>query len=111
MLSNNSSDTISFIDATLKRIANILLINGSFTDNLGLLNGKMGIAIFFFHYARYCNKVYEDYAGELVDEIYDEINTNTPVNFADGLTGIGWGIEYLVKNGFVQANIDEALYI
>ncbi len=110
MLSNNSSDTISNIDALLERIANILLLNGSFTDYLGLLNGKMGIAIFFFHYARYCNNtVYEDYAGEFVDEIYEEINTSTPVNLADGLTGIGWGIEYLVKNGFVQANTDDAL--
>ena len=94
----------------LQRIANVLLLNASFLDNPGLLNGKMGIAIFFYHYSRYSkNKVYEDYAGELVDEIYEEINTSTPVNFENGLTGIGWGIEYLVKNGFVQADTDEAL--
>ena len=94
----------------LQRIANVLLLNASFLDNPGLLNGKMGIAIFFYHYSRYSkNKIYEDYAGELVDEIYDEINTSTPVNFENGLTGIGWGIEYLVKNGFVQADTNEAL--
>ena len=94
----------------LQRIANVLLLNASFLDNPGLLNGKMGIAIFFYHYSRYSkNKIYEDYAGELVDEIYEEINTSTPVNFENGLTGIGWGIEYLVKNGFVQADTDEAL--
>ncbi len=94
----------------LRRIANVLLLNASFIDNPGLLNGKMGIAIFFYHYSRYTkNKIYEDYAGELVDEIYEEINTSTPVNFENGLTGIGWGIEYLVKNKFVQADTDEAL--
>ncbi len=94
----------------LQRIANVLLLNASFIDNPGLLNGKMGIAIFFYNYSRYSeNKIYEDYAGELVDEIYEEINTSTPVNFENGLTGIGWGIEYLVKNGFVQADTDEAL--
>lgn len=98
------------IDAFLKRIANVLLINASFTDNLGLLNGKMGIAIFFYNYSGYTkNKIYEEYAGELIDEIYEEIRINTPVNFADGLTGIGWGIEYLVRNNFVQADTDEAL--
>jgi hypothetical protein len=98
------------IDSRLQRIANVLLLNGSFTDNLGLLNGKMGIAIFFFHYARYTgNKIYEDYAGELIDEIYEEINLSTPAGFANGLTGIGWGIEYLVQNGFVEADTDEAL--
>jgi Lanthionine synthetase C-like protein len=98
------------IENRLHRIANVLLLNSSFTDNPGLLNGKMGIAIFFYHYSRYTkNKIYEDYAGALVDEIYEEINTSTSVNFENGLTGIGWGIEYLVKNKFVQADTDEAL--
>jgi hypothetical protein len=70
----------------------------------------MGIAIFFYQYARYTgNKVYEDYAGELIDEIYEEINNNTPVGFANGLMGIGWGIEYLVRNGYLEADTDEAL--
>ena len=100
----------TMIGDRLQRIANVLLLNASFLDNPGLLNGKMGIAIFFYNYSRYSkNKIYEDYAGELVDEIYDEIKTSTPVNFENGLTGIGWGIEYLVKNGFVQADTDEAL--
>jgi hypothetical protein len=86
------------------------MLNASFIDNLGLLNGKMVIAIFFYQYSRYTgNKIYSDYSGELIDEIYEEINTNTPVNFANGLTGIGWGIEYLVKNRFVEADTDEAL--
>lgn len=98
------------INKRLQRIANVLLLNASFIDNPGLLNGKMGIAIFFYHYSRYTkNKVYEEYAGELIDEIYEEINTSTPVNFENGLTGIGWGIEYLVHNGFIEANTDEVL--
>jgi len=97
-------------ESRLQRIANYLLLNASFIDDIGLLNGKMGIAIFFYHYSRYCgNKIYEDYAGELIDEIYEEINNGTPVNFATGLTGIGWVIEYLVKNKFVQSDTDEAL--
>ena len=106
----DNQDLLKKIENRLQRIANVLLLNASFIDNPGLLNGKMGIAIFFYHYSRYSkNKIYEDYAGELVDEIYEEINTSTPVNFENGLTGIGWGIEYLVKNGFVQADTDEAL--
>ena len=102
--------TTNKVNARLKRIANVLLINASFIDNLGLLNGKMGIAIFFYHYGQYTGtNIFSDYAGELIDEIYDEINTSSPVNFENGLTGIGWGIEYLVKNKFVQAETDEAL--
>jgi hypothetical protein len=98
------------VDKRLQRIANVLLLNASFIDNLGLLNGKMGIAIFFYRYGRYSdNKVFTDYAGELIDEIYEEISTNTPVDFTNGLTGIGWGIGYLTENKFVDADTDEAL--
>jgi hypothetical protein len=108
--SNNDLSLKERIDWRLRRIANVLLLNASFIDNPGLLNGKTGIAIFFYNYFRYSgNKIYEDYAGELIDEIYEEINTGTPVNFENGLTGIGWGIEYLIKNKFVQADTDEAL--
>jgi hypothetical protein len=110
----NKSKDISFsknnVSSRLERIANVLLLNSSFIDNLGLLTGKMGIAIFFYQYARYTdNTMFIDYAGELIDEIYDEINPGTTVSFEDGLTGIGWGIEYLVKNKLVQADTDEAL--
>jgi hypothetical protein len=108
--SDNCQTLEEKIDSRLQRIANILLINGSFIDNPGLLNGKMGIAIFFYYYSQYTkNKIYEEYAGELIDEIYEEINASTPVDFKNGITGIGWGIEYLVKNKFVQADTDEVL--
>jgi hypothetical protein len=104
------TSTKSFICNRLERIAKVLLLNASFIDNIGLLNGKMGIAIFFYQYGRYTNnKVYTDYAGELIDEIYEEVNTNTSVDFTNGLTGIGWGIEYLVENKYIDADTDEAL--
>lgn len=98
------------IISTDQQIINTLLLNASFIDNIGLMHGKMGISIFFFHFARQTkNQIYEDYAGELIDEIYDEITANTPVDFEDGLAGIGWGIEYLVQNKFIEADTDEVL--
>ena len=100
----------SNIENRLRRIANVLMLNAGHIDNPGLFNGKMGISIFFYLYGRYTgNEVFSDYAGELIDEIYEEINTNTPVDFQNGLSGIGWGIEYLVENKFVDADTDEAL--
>lgn len=89
---------------------NSLLLNASFIDNIGIMHGKMGITIFFFHLARQTkNQIYEDYAGELIDEIYEELTANTPVDFENGLAGIGWGIEYLVQNKFIEADTDEVL--
>ena len=107
---HQSNSLKPLINERLQRIANALLLNASFIPNLGLLNGKMGIVIFFFHYARYTGKeVYSNYAGELIDEIYEEIHADSPIDFADGIAGIGWGLEYLIKNGFVEAELNETL--
>ena len=110
-MSQVASQAIKYEFTTLERIVNILLLNASFIDNLGLLNGKMGICIFFYHLARKTkSKIYEEFAGELLDEIYDEISIHTPLDFENGLTGIGWGIEYLVQNGFADGNTNDTLF-
>jgi lantibiotic modifying enzyme len=97
-------------EETLPRIARYLILHGSFSHNMGLLNGKTGIAIFFYHYARYAKrKIYGNFADELIDEIYSEIHRDLSYNFKDGLCGIAWGIDYLIKNNFVEADADEIL--
>lgn len=91
----------------LQRITRFLLLRGSFISNIGLLNGKMGIAIFFYLYSKLTNnKLYADFAGELIDEIYDKMSLEIPLGFGDGLAGIAWGIHYLVDNHFVYGDID-----
>lgn len=87
-----------------------LVINVSFVTDLGLFHGKMGHAIFFAHYGCLVDNVsYENFAGELLEEIYEEINIYLPINMEYGLCGIGWGIEYLVRQGFIEGCTDEIL--
>jgi hypothetical protein len=94
----------------LPRIVRHLMLNASFSSDTGLYHGKMGIALFFAHYGRYAgNTLYNDFAGELLDEIYEDIHTGTPVDFENGLCGIGWGIEYLLQNGFMEGDSDDVL--
>lgn len=94
----------------LKRVANHLIVNASSLDNLGLYNGKMGIVLFFVHYARYIDKsIYDDYANELLGEIYEELNDDMLINFRNGLCGIGWGILYLLENNFMDGDSNEIL--
>ena len=101
---------IDITDNYLQRIANVLLLNSSFIDNVGLLNGKTGISIFFYHYSRYTkNQIYEEYGGELIDEIYEEIHQHSTVDYINGLAGFGTGIEYLVNNCFIEADTDDVL--
>ncbi|GHV58380.1 hypothetical protein FACS1894182_10410 [Bacteroidia bacterium] len=97
-------------DEILQRISRYLMLHGSFINNIGLLNGKTGIAIFFYHYSRYTGKkIYDAFAGALIDEIYREIHVDISRNFKDGLCGIAWGIDYLIQNRFVEAGPDEIL--
>ena len=94
----------------LQRIANRLMLNVSFLHNLGLYHGKMGAVLFFAHYARYTdNERYDDFAGELLDEIYEDIHTELVIDFENGLCGIGWGVEYLLQNGFMEGDSDDVL--
>lgn len=94
----------------LQQIANHLIINSSFLTDLSLYHGKMGIVLFFYNYARYTkNSVYEEFAGELLDEIFNEIHDNIGIDFENGLSGVGWGVLYLIKNQFVSGDPNDIL--
>lgn len=102
----NSQDQINL----LSKIIKALTINGNFVDSLGLGDGKMGIALLFFNYYRNFQKTdYEKYANNLLEDIYEQITIKTSLDFTSGLTGIGWGIEYLAKSNFIEGDTDEIL--
>ncbi len=83
---------------------------GRSTSCLGLTNGKMGIAIALFCYGRLSGELaYEEVASELLDDVCQNLNYSMPISFNDGLCGIGWGIEYLIQHGYVDADGDEIL--
>lgn len=96
----------------LQRIANHNILYGSLNPNLSLFTGRMGIVLFFFHYAQYMkSELYEDFAGELLDDIYEDITDGIPISLEDGLCGVGWGMLYLIRQGFADGNADEVLEI
>ena len=45
-------DQSASIEQDLQQIANMLLLNGTLTECPGLAHGKMGIAVFFFHFLK-----------------------------------------------------------
>lgn len=92
-------------DELLNRIYLYLLLHYNSLQSNGLFMGKLGIVIFFFHYARYRkDSVYTEIAEKLLDEILDELTVEIPLSFNDGLIGVGWAIEYLFQNDFVLGN-------
>ena len=100
-------DNYTIIKKDLCKIADMLLLNGTLTTCPGLICGKMGIAIFFFHYAQYTgNVLFADYAMSLIEKIQNQIHTNSPTDYRKGLAGIGLGVNYLIQNNFLDVESD-----
>ena len=98
----------NLLDIQIERIAKLLVLNSSFIDNSGL-DGKLGVSIFFFHYCKAKpNSVIYNCACVLLDEVFNELNIEN-LSFKDGLSGLGIGIQYLSKNGFVTEETDLCL--
>ena len=94
-------------DIFLKRTATYQILNVNYNTDLGLFRGKMGCAIFFYNYAKYIkNSLFSNFADELLDDIFENIQRDTPLNFYDGLSGIGFGIQYLISQKYVEADSD-----
>ena len=91
-------------DEILKQIANVLFVNVQHVEEKGLLKGRLGIAIFFYHYSRYTgNPIFEKWADEYIKEMLDALDIDTIYDFSDGLSGMAWGISYLIENNFIEA--------
>jgi len=91
-------------DNTLMQIANVLSANVQKLPSPSLLEGKMGVAIFLYHYARYSGRTaYAKLADNLMSEIIESMSGHQ-ISFASGLSGIGWGIKHLLKENFIEGD-------
>lgn len=72
------------------------------------LNGNAGLALFFFYYYKYSKKeAYYNKAVGILDEVIDVINDNHPNSaFFNGIAGIGWLLEHLNENDFIEIDTD-----
>ena len=97
------------MEQTLSYISKMLMQHA--VADSGLLYGKMGIAVFFFHYARFTgNQSYRDRAVELTNSsIREQVRQQQMVDYANGLAGIGVGIEYLSQNDFIKVDTNKIL--
>lgn len=95
----------------LERIVCHQLLNISFDSDLGICKGRMGCVLFLYHYSRKMNnKVFAQMSDELLEELCENITVDINWYFSNGLAGIGWGIEYLAWNKFIEGDTNEILY-
>lgn len=87
-----------------------IILNSPNIVDLGILHGKMGVVIYLYIYSRYSQKeYYADFASILLDGILSELDVSLSFSFESGLSGIGWGIEYLIQNKYLDGDTSEIL--
>lgn len=97
------------MEKNLLRIANTLVLYSYHMTNNGLFNGRAGIILYLYRCSSYVgSEYYSDFAGDLLDRVLKE-SVNIPADFENGLTGIGWVVSRLLKEGLVDGNPDDVL--
>ena len=98
------------MDQKIKKIADYLLLRSSYLQEVGLFHGKMGVVVALYMYSsKYNDKLMEEYAWDLFQQIYDKVHIDMPVGLETGLAGIGYGTTLLYKYGLVSCDLNEIL--
>lgn len=85
------------------------ILRADVLDEYGLYGGKLGMAILFYELSRFRNNMlFKQFADELVDSVL-VVPDSLTMRFDKGLCGIGWGIIYLLKEKFVEGNVNDVL--
>lgn len=99
------------IENYLNHIGKFVSQYGRKSKDLGLFRGQAGIFLFLFNLGKLTNDPrYDDWANEILENIIINIRAVfADHSFANGLCGIGWLIEYLAQNQFIENNTNEIL--
>jgi lantibiotic biosynthesis protein len=112
-----NSELADKINIKICDIADCLLSTQA--SNISLMGGKAGISLFWTYYSEYSNSVkLEEILAPLMSEIFQVIKkSNISPTFSSGLSGLGWTLEHLEQNGFLEINselfikcFDDSLY-
>ena len=96
---------IGKIEALDKKVFDL---KGDFS--IGLADGKMGQCVYFYYAGRMTNnKEYTQKSEVLMGEILEQTGKSKVYDIKDGIAGIGLAVDYLMKNRFVNGNINEVL--
>lgn len=108
---SNKNDAGNPVFTRAERIANVLVLNSTFIKDPGLMNGKAGVALFLHHIARRQGgkSVFREFASDFMSDVVEALHEGMKPDFANGLTGIGWTVDYLLHHGFEEGDADELL--
>lgn len=98
------------MDDLTRIIANAITINLANTNRIGLYDGKMGVCLFLFEYAKYTGvEFYRRLAESLLDDIYHADKNSLSRDINTGVLGVGFGLCQILINGFVKGEASVVL--
>ncbi len=79
--------------------------------DVGVVAGISGIALFQFYYSKYLDvDEYADLGAEMISYCIEQINEGySHPTFCNGIAGLGWAIQHLKTNDFIDIDCDELL--
>ena len=93
---------------TALKIYNHLVMAENHIANIGLANGRMGIALNLYHASQTLScKSYRDFADSLIDSILRDLGTCQDLLFFNGITGISMGISSLIRDKFIETDAND----
>lgn len=97
------------MNKVLLKIANLLTMNPQTGKESGLMNGKMGRALLYYELSRATGiKSYNNMGDILLEDVVCNVERMNDTSLESGLSGVGWGVNYAIRNSFIEAD-EEAL--
>lgn len=93
-------------NSVIYQFVNYALEHIKLVKSTGFYDGQAGISLCLFEVSQYLNDTYiEDMAFNLLQEAL--VDSKEDISFEKGLSGIGYVLTYLIRNQFIETNIDE----
>jgi lantibiotic modifying enzyme len=80
-------------------------------NNIGLLAGRSGVALYMFYNGQYFNdERYLKYGQKIFEDVFKDINDGSIMTtFCSGLAGVGWMLNHLAEKEFIEKENLETL--
>jgi len=95
----------------LEDIDRILRDNYHNSNDIGVLSGSSGIALFHFYYFKFKQReINEDIGSEIISSVVEKINEGYSMpTFCTGIAGAAWAIELLNEEDLIDLDCDALL--
>ena len=99
------------LEEQVKNIADITGREYVDLENIGVLGGRSGVALFQFHCAQYFDEdSYAETGVQIIESCMEQINNGYSFpTYCNGIAGFGWALQHLVDLDFIALDLDELL--